>query len=74
MYKYEILHYTRKNSKISLDTLSKDIGVSKSYLSSIETGNRRLSYDLAVKIAKYFKKTPDQLFLQDHLEFTSRSD
>lgn len=67
MYRYEILHYTRKNNKISLEKLSKDIGVSKSYLSSIETGSRRLSYDLATKIARFFDKTPDELFLKDHL-------
>lgn len=67
MYRYEVLHYTRKSKNISLERLSQDIGISKSYLSSIEKGSRRLSYDLATKIALFFGKTPDELFLNDHL-------
>ncbi|MDF9866836.1 putative transcriptional regulator [Bacilli bacterium PM5-3] len=66
MYKYELLHYTRKNKKISLDELAKKLGISKSYLSLIEKGSRKLSYDLAVKIAEYLETTPDELFLDDH--------
>ena len=66
MYKYELLHYTRKNKKISLDELAKQLGISKSYLSLIEKGSRKLSYDLAVKIADYLEMTPDELFLEDH--------
>lgn len=66
MYKYELLHYTRKNKKISLDELASQLGISKSYLSLIEKGSRKLSYDLAVKIANYLEMTPDELFLEDH--------
>ncbi|MDL2211536.1 helix-turn-helix domain-containing protein, partial [Erysipelotrichaceae bacterium OttesenSCG-928-M19] len=64
--KYELLHYTRKNKKISLEELATQLGISKSYLSLIEKGSRKLSYDLAVKIADYLDMTPDELFLEDH--------
>lgn len=66
MYKYEYFHYTRKNKNISLEQLAKHLSISKSYLSLIEKGHRRLSYDLACKIAKFFETTPDELFLEDH--------
>jgi len=66
MYKYELFHFIRKNRKISLDDLSKKLGVSKSYLSLIEKGSRKLSYDLAVRIALCMEMTPDDLFFDDH--------
>ena len=65
-YRYELLHYTRKNRKITLEMLSESLGISKSYLSLIEKGKRSLSYNLAVKIANYLEMTPDELFLDDH--------
>ena len=74
MYKYELLHYTRKNRKISLDELAHKLGISKSYLSLIEKGSRKLSYDLAVKIADYLEMTPDELFLEDHNVDTEKID
>jgi len=67
MYKYEVLHYTRKDKKVTLHELANHCNISKSYLSLIEKGNRKLSYDLAVKIAKYLECTPDALFLEDHV-------
>ena len=66
MYKYELFHFTRKNRKISLDELAQQLGVSKSYLSLIEKGSRKLSYDLAVRIASCLETTPDELFFDDH--------
>lgn len=40
--------------------------ISKPFYSQIENGRRRLSYDMAVKIAKIFKMKPDELFYEDH--------
>lgn len=68
-YKYELLHYTRKNRKISLREIGQVIGVSESYLSLIEKGKRNLSFDMAVKISNYLETTPDELFLEDHRIF-----
>jgi putative transcriptional regulator len=42
------------------------LGISKPFYSQIENGRRRLSYDMAVKIAKIFKMMPDELFYNDH--------
>ncbi|MEG0364748.1 MAG: helix-turn-helix transcriptional regulator [Erysipelotrichales bacterium] len=66
MYKYEYFHFKRKNCGVTLSMLAEEIGVSKSYISHIEKGNRRLSYDLAYKLANYFNMSPDELFLEDH--------
>ena len=66
MYKYESLHYARKNKNISLRELAQYLKISTSHLSHIEKGKRNLSYDLATKIAAYFNTTPDEMFLEDH--------
>ncbi len=42
------------------------LGISKPFYSQIENGRRRLTYDMAVKIAKIFKMKPDELFYDDH--------
>lgn len=66
-YFYEFFHYTRKNRKITLEMLANELGVSKTHVSLIERGKRRLSYENAVQLAKYLEMTPDELFLDDHL-------
>lgn len=64
-YFYEFFHYTRKNKKITLQMLANEIGVSKTHISLIERGKRRLSYENAVHLANYLNMTPDELFLED---------
>ena len=49
------------------------IGVSKPYYWQIENGKRGLSYELAVKIASVFGKTPDEIFLTEELTKTELS-
>lgn len=44
---------------MTLEELGKKIGKSKQYLSELERGNIRLTYDMAVKIASIFNGTPD---------------
>lgn len=65
MKKYEKLREVRKEKKMSLETLAKNIGVSKQYLWDIEDGRRVLSYLLAFKIAYVLGVRPDYLFLED---------
>lgn len=48
------------------------IGVSKPYYWQIENRKRGLSYELAVKIAAVFGKTPDDIFLPDELTKTEQ--
>ncbi len=59
-----------KDLRIKYNYTSKNIadilGISKPFYSQIENGRRRLSYDMAVKIAKIFKMKPDELFYEDH--------
>lgn len=56
------LQNLRKKNKMSYEEVAKEIGISKAYYWQIENGNRRLYYDLALKIAKVFKTKPDNLF------------
>ena len=52
-----------KNEGITLKELGKRIGKSKQYMSELASGNIRLTYDMAVEIAKAFDKTPDEIFM-----------
>lgn len=51
-----------KNHNTSLKKLGDKIGKSKQYMSELGRGNIRLTYDLAVIIAKAFEETPDTTF------------
>lgn len=55
----------RTNHKISSTEMSKKLGISKAFYSQIENRSRRLSYDMAVKIADIFKTKPDKIFYED---------
>ncbi len=54
---------TCKKEGITLKELGKRIGKSKQYMSELAKGNIRLTYDMAVDIAKVFNTTPDEIFL-----------
>lgn len=56
------LQNLRKKNKMSYEEVANEIGISKAYYWQIENGNRRLYYDLALKIAKVFNTKPDNLF------------
>lgn len=53
-------HYTAKE-------VSEKVGISKAFYCQIENRKRRLSYELAIKIAKVFNVKPDYLFYDDTL-------
>ena len=59
-----------KKLRLKNNYTSKDIadilGISKPFYSQIENGRRRLTYDMAVRIASIFKMKPDELFYEDH--------
>ncbi len=44
------------------------LNISKVYYHQLETGQRRLSYEMAFKMAKIFKLKPDDIFYNDYLE------
>ena len=49
---------------MSYESVAKEVGICKAYYWQIENGNRRLYYDLALKIANVFKLKPDELFYE----------
>lgn len=59
------LQNLRKEYGYSYEEMAKKINISKSYYWQIEHGNRRLYYDLAIKIANIFHKNPDEIFYDD---------
>ncbi len=56
------LQSLRKEANLSYESIAKTVGICKAYYWQIEHGNRRLYYDLALKIAKVFKLKPDDIF------------
>lgn len=57
----------RESSKLTYQQVADHVGISKEYYWMIENGKRRLTYELAVKIAKVFKSSPDYIFLDSEL-------
>ena len=53
-------HYTSKY-------MAEQLNISKPFYSQIENDKRKLTYDMAIKIAKIFKLKPDKLFYEEHI-------
>ena len=56
----------RVKNKLTYQTMADTLNISKSYYWQIENGRRRLTYDMAIKISKIFKTTPDYIFYNDY--------
>lgn len=63
--KLETLKKMRISKNISCKDISGVLNISKTYYWQIENGSRRLSYELAKKIAKIFNLKPDDIFYSD---------
>lgn len=63
----ENLKRIRETERKTYQEVADAIGVSKPYYWQIENGKRRLSYELAVRIAAVFNKKPDDIFLPEEL-------
>lgn len=65
------MYYTLKELRYSKKLTNKDmaerLGISKPFYCQIENGTRRLSYDMAFRIAEIFGKKPDKLFYNDYI-------
>ena len=57
------LREIRMENSMTLKELGMRLGKSKQYMSELERGNIRLTYDMALRIAQVFDTTPDGLFL-----------
>lgn len=56
----------RKEKGFSCREMAEKLNISKTFYWQIENDKRRLSYDMAVKIAGILKTTPDKLFLAEY--------
>lgn len=55
----------RAKHKLTHQTMADTLNISKSFYWQIENNKRRLTYDMAIKIADIFKTTPDEIFYED---------
>jgi len=57
----------RTKEGLTCQEVADQVNISKEYYWMIENGKRRLTYELAVKIASVFKSSPDYIFLDNEL-------
>ncbi len=57
----------RYEKNLTVKDMANILSISPSFYTQIENGNRTLSYSMAVKIGRIFKKKPDKIFLEDYL-------
>ncbi len=65
---YWKLKELRKKKKLTTMNMAEKLGISKPFYCQLENQTRRLSYDMAVKIADVFGMKPDSVFYHDHIE------
>lgn len=58
----EKLRELRLQNNLTYLDMANQIGICKAYYWQLEHGNRRLYYEMALKIAKIFNLKPDDLF------------
>lgn len=56
----------RLKEKLTYEQMAKKLNISKTYYWQIENKKRKLSYNMAIKIAKIFKTKPDNIFYNDY--------
>lgn len=59
----ENLKKLRKERGLTIGDVSKELKICNAFYCQIENGKRNLSYMNAIKIARIFNMTPDQIFL-----------
>lgn len=64
---YYSLKELRNRKKLTNRDMAQKLGISTPFYCQIENGSRRLSYDMAVRIAEIFGKKPDKLFFDDYM-------
>lgn len=57
----------RTKKKLTSKVMEK-LGISIPFYSQIENRQRRLTYDMAVRIASIFKQKPDKIFYEDYID------
>lgn len=64
---YKKLKELRRSKRLTTEKMGEKLGISKAFYCQIENGKRRLSYEMAVKIAAIFKVRPDTIFYEDYI-------
>lgn len=59
----ERLKELRLSKGMTLKDIAEELDISLEYYWMLENEKRKLSYEMACKIAAIFQKTPDQIFL-----------
>lgn len=62
------LREIRKNNKLTSKEMANKLKISRAFYCQIENRTRRLSYDMAVRIALVFNSKPDNIFYDDFTE------
>ena len=65
--KMEKLIKLRKKYKYSGTYMAQRLNISKPFYWQLEHGQRRLTYDMAIKIANVFDLKPDEIFYKDYI-------
>lgn len=55
----------RRKHKYTSSYMAERLSISKPFYWQIEHGHRRLTYEMAIKIANIFKVKPDDIFYKD---------
>lgn len=70
---YTKLRFMRLKRHYTTSYMAERLNISKPFYCQIETGQRRLSYDMAVRIAAIFRAKPDRVFYDDHMEIRNKT-
>ena len=62
---YKKLKQIRVQNKYTTKIMAEKLGISKPFYSQIENQNRRLTYEMAIKISNIFNLKPDDIFYDD---------
>ena len=62
---YNKLKQLRKMNKYTTKEMAEKLNISKPFYSQLENKKRRLSYEMAIKIADIFELKPDDIFYEN---------
>lgn len=65
---YKLIQMRKEKSKTHKE-VAKYAGVCPSMYYYLENGQKKLSYDVAAKLADFYEMTPDELFFEDFKQF-----
>ncbi len=58
----------RTNNNFTFQQMANFLNISKTFYWQLENKQRRLKYDMAIKIATIFNLKPDELFYEDFIK------